>query len=64
LTLIRGQCHIEHKFHQKIEDPEKGRGHMATETDTQQHILAAFQQLFEARKQFPSRMAIREEVAE
>ena len=37
---------------------------MATETDTQQHILAAFQQLFEARKQFPSRMAIREEVAE
>jgi len=37
---------------------------MATETDTQQHILAAFQQLFEARKQFPSRMASREEVAE
>ena len=37
---------------------------MATDTNTKQHILEAFQQLFEARKPFPSRMAIREEVAE
>ena len=37
---------------------------MATETDTKQHILTAFRQLFEARKQFPSRLAMREEVAE
>jgi hypothetical protein len=37
---------------------------MATDTDTRQHILNAFQQLFEARKSFPSRLAIREEVAE
>ena len=37
---------------------------MATETDTKQHILDAFQQLFEARRQFPFRLAIREEVAE
>jgi hypothetical protein len=36
---------------------------MATDTTTKQHILEAFQQLFEARKSFPSRMAIREEVA-
>jgi hypothetical protein len=49
---------------QKIEDAEKGREHMATDTNTKQHILEAFQQLFEARKPFPSRMAIREEVAE
>ena len=37
---------------------------MATETDTKQHILDAFQQLFEARRQFPFRLAIREEIAE
>ena len=37
---------------------------MATETDTKQHILDAFQQLFEARRQFPFRLAMREEVAE
>lgn len=37
---------------------------MATDTDTKQHILNAFQQLFEARKSFPFRLAIREEVAE
>jgi hypothetical protein len=37
---------------------------MATDTNTKQHILEAFQQLFEARKPFPSRTAIREEVAE
>jgi hypothetical protein len=37
---------------------------MATETDTKQHILDAFQQLFEARKPYSSRLAIREEVAE
>jgi hypothetical protein len=49
---------------QKIEDAEKGREHMATDTNTKHHILDAFQQLFEARKPFPSRMAIREEVAE
>jgi hypothetical protein len=49
---------------QKIEDAEKGRKHMATDTNIKQHILEAFQQLFEARKPFPSRMAIREEVAE
>lgn len=64
LTLSRGQWHSEHTFHQKIEDAEKGRGHMATDTDTKQHILDAFQQLFAARKQLPSRLAIREEVAE
>jgi hypothetical protein len=49
---------------QKIEDAEKGREHMGTDTNAKQHILEAFQQLFEARKPFPSRMAIREEVAE
>lgn len=37
---------------------------MATDTDTKQHILDAFQQLFAARKQIPSRLAIREEAAE
>jgi hypothetical protein len=37
---------------------------MATDTDTKQHILAAFQRLFEARKPSPSRLAIREEVVE
>jgi hypothetical protein len=37
---------------------------MATDTDTKQHILAAFQRLFAARKPSPSRLAIREEVAE
>ena len=37
---------------------------MATETDTKQHILDAFQPLFEARKSYPSRLAIREAVAE
>ena len=37
---------------------------MATDTNTKQHILEAFQQLCEARKPFPSRMAMREEVAE
>jgi hypothetical protein len=37
---------------------------MATDTDTKQHILAAFQRLFEARKPSPSRLAIREAVAE
>jgi hypothetical protein len=36
---------------------------MATDTNTKQHILEAFQQLLEARKSFPPRMAIREEVA-
>jgi hypothetical protein len=49
---------------QTIEDAEKGMEHMASDTNTKQHILEAFQQLFEARKPFPSRMAIREEVAE
>jgi hypothetical protein len=43
---------------------DQPREHMATDTDAKQHILVAFQQLFEARKQFPSRVAIREEVAE
>jgi hypothetical protein len=42
----------------------KAGEHMATDTDTKQHILDAFQQLFEARKSYPSRLAIREEVAE
>jgi hypothetical protein len=37
---------------------------MATETDTKQHILEAFQQLFEARNPYPSRLATREVVAE
>jgi hypothetical protein len=48
---------------QKSEDAEKGGEHMATDMDTKQHILDAFQQLFAARKPSPSRMAIREEVA-
>jgi hypothetical protein len=64
LTLIRGQWHIDHTFHQQSEDAEKGREAMATETDTKQHLLDAFQQLFEARKPYPSRLATREEVAE
>ena len=36
---------------------------MASDTDAQQHILAAFQQLYEARKPRLSRLAMREEIA-
>jgi hypothetical protein len=50
--------------HPEDRDAEKGREDMATDPNTKQHILDAFQQLFEARKPFLSRMAIREEVAE
>ena len=64
LTLMRGQWHIEHKCHQKIAGAAKGREYMATETDTKQHILDTFQQLFEARQSYRSRLAMREEVAE
>src|SRR5262245_39014516 len=64
LTLMRRKWHIEHKFYQQTDGAAKGREHMATDTDTKQYILDAFQQLFEARKSFPFRLAIREEVAE
>jgi len=49
---------------QKSEDAEKGREHMATVTNTKQQLLEAFQQLFEARHQGSSQMAMRAEVAE